>query len=85
MVVFFLQAVNFLAQVLVLRPLLPVDNHAIGAEHHVQEEPYSDCGYTQCGQPALRAVQPSQSGVQVLLHSLNYAIAEILGLRSTLY
>ena len=49
-VVFLLQLVDFVAETLVLSPLLQVDHHAVGAEHYVEEEPDGNDGDCQGGQ-----------------------------------
>jgi len=40
-IVFFLQLIDFLAEILELSAFLPVDDHAVSAEHYMKKEP--DC------------------------------------------
>ena len=44
--VFLLQSGDVFLQALILRAFCPINNHAIGAKGHVQEEP--DCNQTNC-------------------------------------
>ena len=77
-VVFLLQCVNFVAESLVLRPLLAIDDHAVSAEHHMKEEPDGKQGDRRRRQAAPSTTEPTECGPQ-LLHNV---VAKGFGLRS---
>src|SRR5205814_3801276 len=77
-VVFLLQCVNFVAESLVLRPLLAIDDHAVSAEHHMKEEPDGKQGDRRRCQAAPSTTKPAECRPE-FLHNL---AAKGFGLRS---
>ena len=76
MIVFLLQPVDLAAQVLVLGALLPVNDHAVGPEHHMQKQPDRDTRHASGGQPAPRAMTTSaEAGRNFSLHAQPQASA----------
>ena len=70
-VVFVLQRVDFLLQAMVVSAFFAVDDHAVGPESYMHEQPHGDDAYGGCGQSAAGTVKQGQIWAQLFEDALS--------------